>query len=94
MRLYVLIDETLDPIYGCVQGSHAVAQYLIENGNKDWSNDYLVFLKCNLQNTLDKLENKGISYTPFTEPDLDNKLTAIAVLNNGNTFRNYKLIGT
>lgn len=29
-RLYVLIDESLDPIYGCVQGGHAVAQYMLE----------------------------------------------------------------
>ena len=30
-RLYVLIDESLDPIYGCVQGGHAVAQYMLEH---------------------------------------------------------------
>jgi hypothetical protein len=31
-RLYVIIDESLNPVYGCVQGGHAVAQYLIEYG--------------------------------------------------------------
>ena len=31
-RLYVIIDKSLDPVYGCVQGGHAVAQYLIEYG--------------------------------------------------------------
>lgn len=30
-RLYVLIDESLEPVYGCVQGGHAVAQWLLEH---------------------------------------------------------------
>ena len=25
-KLYVLVDKTLKPVYGCVQGGHAVAQ--------------------------------------------------------------------
>mgnify|MGYP003177818456 CR=1 FL=1 len=29
-RLYVLIDQKLDAVYGCVQGGHAVAQWLLE----------------------------------------------------------------
>jgi hypothetical protein len=30
-KLYVLISNDLDPIYGCVQGGHAVAQWLLDN---------------------------------------------------------------
>ena len=30
-RLYVLIDKKLNPIYGCVQGGHAVVQYMLEH---------------------------------------------------------------
>ena len=30
-KLYVLIDKSLDPIYGAVQGGHAVAEWLLEN---------------------------------------------------------------
>lgn len=30
-RLYVLVDKKLNPIYGCVQGGHAVAQYMLEH---------------------------------------------------------------
>ena len=30
-KLYVLIDEKLEKVYGCVQGGHAVAQWLIDN---------------------------------------------------------------
>jgi hypothetical protein len=31
-RLYILVDESLEPVYGCVQGGHAVAEYLIQYG--------------------------------------------------------------
>jgi hypothetical protein len=31
-KLYILIDQNLDPIYGAVQGGHAVAEWLIEHG--------------------------------------------------------------
>ena len=27
-KLYILIDKNLDPIYGAVQGGHAVAEWL------------------------------------------------------------------
>jgi hypothetical protein len=30
-KLYILTDKTLDPIYGAVQGGHAVAEWLLEN---------------------------------------------------------------
>lgn len=31
-RLYVLIDQKLDVVYGCVQGGHAVAHWCVDNG--------------------------------------------------------------
>lgn len=31
-KLYILIDNNLDPIYGAVQGGHSIAQWLIEYG--------------------------------------------------------------
>ena len=31
-KLYVLCDKNLDPIYGAIQGGHAIAQWLIEHG--------------------------------------------------------------
>lgn len=44
-RLYVLIRQSLDPVYGCVQGGHAVAQYLLDfKDTQDWNNSYLVYL--------------------------------------------------
>lgn len=46
-RLYVLIDRTLNPIYGCVQGGHAVAQYMLEHSN--WNNEYLIYLYADIE---------------------------------------------
>lgn len=91
-RLYVIIDETLDPIYGCVQGGHAVAQYLIENPSSEWKNNYLVYLKGDVEKIMLTLKSLGIYYTEFHEPDLNDKVTAIVVLNHRNVFKKLKLI--
>lgn len=92
-RLYIIIDETLDPIYGCVQGGHAVAEYLLKNPDSIWKNNYLIYLKGNLDDIVKMLQKYDIKYVEFFEPDLKNKRTAIAVLNNKNLFKNLKLIG-
>lgn len=76
-KLYILIDKNLDPIYGAVQGGHALAQWLIEHGQNKWSNDYLIYLKADLEYI--KNELMGCNYSEFFEPDLDNQLTAIAI---------------
>ena len=47
-RLYVLIDQKLDAVYGCVQGGHAVAQWLLEHPKQDWNNNYLIYLYADL----------------------------------------------
>lgn len=91
-RLYVLIDKSLDPVYGCVQGGHCVAQYLIENGNEKWNNDYLIYLYADLDYWMWKLKKLDIKFSIFREPDLQNKITSISVLNNGELFKNLKLV--
>lgn len=48
-RLYVLIDQKLDAVYGCVQGGHAVAQWLLEHPNQDWNNNYLIYLYADME---------------------------------------------
>ena len=88
-----MVDETLDPIYGCVQGGHVVAEYLLRNPDSDWKNNYLIYLKGNLDDIVDILQKCNIEYTEFFEPDLGNRRTAIAVLNNRTLFKNLKLIG-
>ena len=91
-RLYVLIDKTLDPIYGGVQGGHAVAQWLLNHPEQRWNNSYLIYLSADIEKWKDKLEYLGIDYTSFQEPDLKNQTTSLAVLGNEKLFKNLKLI--
>lgn len=88
-KLYVLIDRNLDPIYGAVQGGHAVAEWLIEHGQEKWQNDYLIYLGTDLEDIKKNyLEYMPYSnFTEFFEPDLDNKLTAIAIYEGDMTDR-------
>ena len=91
-RLYVLISNKLDPIYGCVQGGHVVAEWLLQHPNQDWNNNYLIYLSANISKWKERLDVLEVDYTEFKEPDLDNQVTALAVLNNDKMFKNLKLI--
>lgn len=91
-RLYVLCSHKLDPVYSCVQGAHAVAEYHLDNGDQEWKNEYLIFLKADVRRWKKKLERMGLKFTEFYEPDLDNQLTAIALVDSGTIFRNLKLV--
>ena len=76
-RLYVLIDQKLDVVYGCVQGGHAVAQWLLEHPNQNWNNNYLYA-------DLDKWRVR-LDLT-------NNQLTAIALQDDGRMFKKLKLV--
>jgi hypothetical protein len=92
-KLYVLIDKSLDTVYGCVQGGHVVAQWLLEH-NCGWRNEYLIYLNADVNKWKNKLSFLGIDFTEFKEPDLDNKTTSLAVLGNDKLFKKLKLIGS
>ena len=93
-RLYVLVDETLDPIYGAVQGGHCVAQYMIDNkfNRECWGNEYLIYLSANVSLWKWKLLSRGKKISEFYEPDLGNKLTAICMVDSGKTFKDLPLL--
>ena len=91
-RLYVLISNKLDPIYGCVQGGHAVAEWLLTHPNQDWNNNYLIYVSADVSKWKERLDFLEIGYTEFREPDLDYETTALAVLNNDKLFKKLKLI--
>lgn len=91
-RLYVLISSNLPPVYGCVQGGHAVAQYLLDHPKQKWNNEYLIYLYANVDAWKKKFDKYRIDYSLFREPDLDNALTALAVEDDGKMFRNLKLV--
>ena len=93
-RLYVLINNELDPIYGCVQAGHAVAQWLIDNKEtQTWNNQYLIYLSADLNKCKTKLEILNINHVTFREPDLNDIPTAIAVEHSGTIFQKLKLVG-
>ena len=96
-RLFVLVNNKMPLPYQGVQGGHAVAQWLLEHPNQEWNNNYLIYLGVSekeLQRWIFKLDLKKIDYSFFKEPDLDNKITAIAILGDEhNLFKNLKLMG-
>ena len=91
-KLYVLIDQKLDEVYGCEQGGHAVAQWLLEHPNQDWNNNYLIYLYADLDKWKVRLDLVNKDYSSFYEPDLDNQLTAIALQDDGRMFKKLKLV--
>lgn len=68
-RLYVLIDQKLDAVYGC---GHAVAQWLLEHPKQDWNNNYLY---ADLDKWKVRLDLVNKDYSSFYEPDLGNRIT-------------------
>ena len=93
-RLYVLIDRSLEPVYGCVQGGHAVAQWLLEHPNQEWNNSYLIYLYANVNLYRMKLIMNHKDFSEFREPDLNDKITALACEDDGNLFKNLHTVKT
>lgn len=91
-RLYVLISNQLSPVYGCVQGGHAVAQYLLDHPDQQWNNQYLIYVYADVEKWKKRLDFYHIDYSLFNEPDLNNQLTALAVEDDGRMFKNLKLV--
>ena len=92
-RLYVLIDKNLDPVYGCVQGGHVVAQWLLEHPDQTWNNSYLIYLYADVERWKQRLSYEGLDVSEFIEPDLGNKLTALAIQDNsGEKFKKLKTV--
>lgn len=92
-RLYILVSKNLGPVYGCVQGGHAVAQWLLDNKNtQTWNNNYLIYVYADIEQWIYKLNLKDLNYSVFYEPDLDNVPTAIAIESDGSLFKNLKKV--
>jgi len=96
-RLFVLVNNEMPLAYQGVQGGHAVAQWLLEHPSQTWNNNFLIYLGVSekeLQKWIFKLNLKKIDYSYFKEPDLGNKITAIAILGDEhNLFKKLKLMG-
>lgn len=92
-RLYVLVNKRLNPVYGCVQGGHAVAQWLLDNPGQKWNNQYLIYLWADTERWVDRFDSLGIKYSAFKEPDMNGTVTAIAVQDDtGLLFQSLKVV--
>ena len=94
-RLYVLINKDLDSVYGCVQGGHVVAEWMMQHWQTkhnndwnedfpewDWNNEYLIYLSVDIDKWKEQLwrfDPSKYKWIWFEEPDLGNKTTAIAI---------------
>lgn len=93
-RLYVIVRKDLSESYRAVQAGHAVAEWLLHD--QTWKNETLIYLgvedESDLLRWADRLNFKGIKYTGFNEPDINNELTAIATVCNDRVFNRLELL--
>ena len=76
-----------------IQAAHATAQYIIDNNphqNGEWSNGSIINLALgsekSLKRWIKKLDEIGLNYSIFREPDMNNEITSIATLHTGSIF--------
>ena len=86
-------EKALEYYHKESERGHAVAQYLLDHPNQTWNNNYLIYVKCNLTEWIEKLQHRDKDFSIFYEPDLNNSATAIAVEDSGRLFRKLKLVG-
>jgi hypothetical protein len=85
-----LTRKDLSRSSSAVQAGHALAEFLLRGPVTEWNNGTLVYLAVrNLEELVEwccKLNEKRIKWVGFREPDLDDELTAIAVVSNDKMF--------
>ncbi len=65
---------------------------MLKYPNSFWRNQYLIYLKVdNILQWKDKLDFYHKQYAEFIEPDVGNKVTAIACFDDGKMFKRLKL---
>ena len=96
MKLYVLVRKDLSRKQQSVQAGHAIAEYLLRVPLFDWDNGTLIYLGVKDENELiswgDKLTDKKINWIGFREPDINNQLTAISTVSDGDIFKSERLL--
>ena len=84
--MYVAVRQDIDLGYQAVQAGHAAIQFQhdhpeIAKSWHDWSK-YLVYVSArdeqHLKDLIFKSEIRNISTSIFTEPDIDDQITAVA----------------
>jgi len=88
--LYVLTRKDLLLSSSAVQAGHAVAEFLLHGPSTEWCNGTLIYLGVRdlreLNEWCQSLNEKGIEWVGFREPDLAGELTAIAVASDDRMF--------
>ena len=89
-RLYALVREDLTPAQRAVQAGHAIAEYLLRCPRTEWDNGTIVLLRVRDEGELlawaDRLEARGLPFAAFREPDIGDRMTALAVVDGGSIF--------
>lgn len=103
-KLFVLVRNDLPISNQAVQAGHALAQWMIDcrmnsdGYNPKWSNEILVYLsvenEVELENWRYKFDHKFLLYSSFREPDLNDSLTAIAVMCPDSVVSKLSLMGS
>lgn len=86
-KLVIVTRKDLTPGQRAVQSTHAVVNFIFEHPSRagPWfkESNYLVQLEVDDERALHKLIGKldyhQICYTVFREPDMDNRITAVAI---------------
>jgi peptidyl-tRNA hydrolase len=104
-KLYVLVRSDLSRSQQAVQAGHAVARFLSQelrrfrwNGREHesltarWDNETLVYLRAGSLQELQKLHNECVEPWAFFEPDLNDEMTAFAVLDPPDWFDMLRLL--
>ena len=79
--------KDIHPGYQAVQSVHSVPLFFMEHPEifLEWYNvsNYLAVLSVDneesLKNLINKAHDRGLKYSVFTEPDIDNQITSIAI---------------
>ena len=91
-KMYVLVRKDLPKTYASVQAGHALAEYLLgRTFLSGWDNGTLIYLGVKNEAELlkwgEKLDFMGKEWSGFREPDIGNEMTAIATIDDGETFK-------
>ena len=98
-RIYSLTRMDISDGQKTVQSGHSIAQYIIDHNphqTNEWSNGSIINLGLgslkSLNRWVKKLETLDIAYSIFREPDMNNEITSIAILHEGNIFKGIPLL--
>lgn len=94
-KLFAVVIDTIDKSYQGVQLGHAVGKLASKSPGINWDEQTFVYLRSGelkLMKLINRLESEGIKFDTFHEPDIGDKLTAIACITDDyKQFKSFKL---